>query len=51
MDESRRKMLYLQLKLILMELLWGKPEREEITDDSVLRIHASEVVGTKERMM
>ena len=53
MDDTRRKMLYAQLKLILVELLWGrvKPKQPETRDDNVLRIHASEVVGTQERMV
>ena len=53
MDDARRNMLYAQLKLILVELLLGevKPKQIEIKDDNVLRIHASELVGTQERMV
>jgi len=53
MNDARRKVLYAQLRLILTELLWGmaKPKQPEIRDDNVLRIHASEVVGTHERMV
>ena len=53
MDDARRKMLYAQLKSILVELLWGevKPKQIETKDDNVLRIHASEVIGTQERMV
>jgi len=54
MDDQRRKELYAQLRMILMELLWGRPQIEkvkEVTDDSVLSIHVREMVGTRERMM
>lgn len=54
MDETRRKILYAQLKMILIELLWGKPQArkaQEVTDDSVLSIHVRESIGTRERMM
>ena len=51
MEPKRRKILYAQLRLILVELLWGKPEKVEVVDDNVLRIHASEAVGARERMM
>ena len=52
MDDARRKILYAQLRLILMELLWSRPQpKKRIVDDSILTIHASETVGTKEKMV
>ena len=50
MDENRRMVLYAQLRAILIELLWPKPTPKPVSDENVLRIHASEVVGTKEKM-
>jgi len=53
MDAKRRKELYAQLRAILMELLYDhKPlPRMEQHDDSALRIHLSESVGAREKMM
>ena len=53
MDDARRKVLYAQLRLILAELLRGtvKPKQPKTRDDNVLKIHTSEVVGTRERMV
>ena len=58
MDDNRRKILYAQLKLILIELLWDRkplPKKLEQADgqadSSVLKIHVTEKVGSREQMM
>ena len=55
MNDIRRHKLYAQLKLILMELLWDKKPlslaKKDNADSSVLSIHVTEKVGSREKMM